>query len=150
MREYQLFIGGEFVDAASGETHDSPNPSTGQPAGRVALGGEEDMRRAIAAARTAADEGPWPSMKPAERSRILLDAFARIFDAASDIAQIESEDAGHTVRMSNLFSVPYSNEFWRHLAELAGRLEYREPVEPYGFPTEACDFVIREPYCVCR
>jgi aldehyde dehydrogenase (NAD+) len=148
MREYRLFIGGEFVDAASGETAESHSPSTGEVVGRVAVAGAEDVDRAVAAARRAADEGPWPTMGPAERSRILLDAFQRIFEAASDIGTIESEDAGHTVRMSSLFSVPYSNEFWRHISELGGRLEYRESVEPYGFPTEAWDFVLREPYGV--
>ena len=148
MREYRMFIGGEFVDAASGETVDTLNPSTGEPAGRVALGDAEDVRRAVAAARKAADEGPWPAMKPQERSRILADAFERIFAAASDIGRIETEDAGHTIRMSSLFSVPYSNEFWRHLSELAGRIPYQEPVEPYGFPTEAWDFVLKEPYGV--
>jgi aldehyde dehydrogenase (NAD+) len=148
MREHQLFIGGEFVDSASGETFETRNPSTGEVIGRVALAGAEDVDRAVAAARKAADDGPWPTMRPAERSRILLDTFQQIFEAASDIGAIETEDAGHTARMSTLFSVPYSNEFWRHIAELSARLEYREPVEPYGFPTEAWDFVIREPYGV--
>ena len=77
MREYRLYIGGEFVDAASSETIDTPNPSTGEPAGRVAVAGAEDVRRAVAAAREAADEGPWPSMKPQERSRIMLAARCR-------------------------------------------------------------------------
>ena len=112
------------------------------------MGGAEDVRRAIAAARTAADEGPWPTMKPQERSRIMLDAFAKISDAASEFAQIETEDAGHTVRMSNLFTVPYSNEFWRFMADLGGRFPYTEKVEPYGFPTESWEWVEREPYGV--
>ena len=61
---------------------------------------------------------------------------------------IETEDAGHTVRMSNLFTVPYSNEFWRYLADLGGRIPYTEKVEPYGFPTESWEWVEREPYGV--
>jgi aldehyde dehydrogenase (NAD+) len=149
VREYRLFIGGEFVDAASGETVETRNPSTGDVIGRVALGGAEDMRRAVAAARHAADEGPWPAMKPKERERIMLDAFQRIFDAAEEIGRIETEDAGHTLRLSSLFTVPYSNEFWRYTSELAGRLPYHESVDPYGFPTEAWDFILREPYGVC-
>jgi aldehyde dehydrogenase (NAD+) len=148
MREFKLFIGGEFVDAADGESTETPNPSTGQPAGRVAVGGAEDMRRAVSAARKAADEGPWPSMKPQERSQIMLDSFQRIFERASEFAGIETEDAGHTVRMSSLFTVPYSNEFWRYLAELGGRIPYTEKVEPYGFPTESWEWVEREPYGV--
>jgi acyl-CoA reductase-like NAD-dependent aldehyde dehydrogenase len=149
MRDYKLFIGGDFVDAASGETFESSDPSTGEPVARVALGGAEDMSRAVDAARKAFDEGPWPSMKPADRSAVMLRAFERIAAAQSEIAELETLDAGHTARMSNLFSVPYSNEFWRHLSELGGRVEYQEPVEAYGFPTPAWEFVLREPYGVC-
>src|SRR3989440_6882050 len=149
VREYRLFIDGEFVNAASNEVFETTNPSTGEVVAKVARGGKEDIDRAVAAARKAFDEGPWPSMKPSERTKVMLDAFEKIKAADADIAQLEAEDAGHTVRMANLFTIPYSNEYWRHLAELAQRLEYHEPVEDYGFPTPAWDFVLREPYGVC-
>jgi aldehyde dehydrogenase (NAD+) len=149
MRDYKLFIGGEFVDAADGATFDTTNPSTGEVVATVAKGGPHDVERAVAAAREAFDAGPWPGMRPSERTRIMLDAFERIREAEGDIAQLEAEDAGHTVRMANLFTIPYSNEYWRHLAELAQRLEYQEPVEDYAFPTPAWDFVVREPLGVC-
>ena len=149
MRDYKLFIGGEFQDAASGETFESTDPSTGETIATVAKGGPDDIDRAVTAARTAADEGPWPNMKPAERTAVMLKAFEKIAEASGDIAQLESEDAGHTIRMANLFTVPYANEYWRHLAELSSRLQYHEPVEDYGFPTPAWDFVLREPFGVC-
>src|SRR5436309_10017801 len=149
MREYRLLIGGEFVDAASNEVFESTNPSTGDVVAKVSRGGKEDVERAVAAARRAFDEGPWPSMKPSERTKVMLDAFERIKDAEGEIAQLEAEDAGHTARMANLFTIPYSNEYWRHLAELAQRLTYHEPVEDYAFPTPAWDFVLREPFGVC-
>jgi aldehyde dehydrogenase (NAD+) len=149
MREFKLFIGGEFVDADDGATFETTNPSTGEVVARVAKGGPQDMDRAVAAARTAFDESQWPGIKPSERTDVMLRAFEKIKDRESEIAQLEAEDAGHTVRMANLFSIPYSNEYWRHLAELAQRLEYHEPVEDYAFPTPAWDFVLREPYGVC-
>src|SRR5437764_1679048 len=149
MREFKLFIGGEFTGAEDGATFETTNPSTGEVVARVAKGGPKDVDKAIAAARKAFDEGPWPTMTPAERTRVMLDAFEKIKDRESEIAQLEAEDAGHTLRMANLFTIPYSNEYWRHLAELAQRLEYHEQVEDYGFPTPAWDFVLREPYGVC-
>jgi aldehyde dehydrogenase (NAD+) len=149
MRDYRLFIGGELVDSASGETFETLNPSNGEVVATVAKAGPEDVERAIAAARKAFDEGPWPTMKPSERTTIMLDAFERIAAAAGEIGELEAEDAGHTIRMASLFTVPYSNEYWRHLAELAGRLTYDEAVEPFGFPTPAWDFVVREPFGVC-
>ena len=149
MREFKLFIGGEFVDAEDGETFETTNPSTGEAVATVARGGAADVERAVGAARKAFDEGPWPGMKPLERTKVMLDAFERIKDREGEIAELEAADAGHTMRMANLFTIPYSNEYWRHLAELAQRLEYHEPVEDYAFPTPAWDFVLREPFGVC-
>src|SRR5437867_3938965 len=65
---YKLVIGGELVDAASGETFDSIDPSTGERFATVAKGRAEDARRAAKAARAAFDEGPWPHMKGRERA----------------------------------------------------------------------------------
>ena len=74
---YQLLIGGEFTDAASGETFDSIDPSTGKAFAKVAMGGLEDVRRATQAARAAFDEGPWPRMKGRERAQHLQDPTAQ-------------------------------------------------------------------------
>ncbi len=149
MREYGLFIDGEFGPAASGKTAESHDPSTGEVVARVAVGGAEDADRAIAAARRAFDEGPWPSMAPAERTRIMLDVWQRLTDKAGEIGELETADAGHTMRNSSLFTVPYSNEFWRYLAEAAGKMSYVEPVPKYVFPTEAWEWVERVPFGVC-
>jgi aldehyde dehydrogenase (NAD+) len=55
MREFKLFIGGEFVDADDGATFETTNPSTGEVVAKVAKGGPQDVDRAVAAARTAFD-----------------------------------------------------------------------------------------------
>ena len=54
----QLFIGGKWVDSASGETFTTPNPATGEPLATVASGGAEDIDRAVRAARTAFEMAP--------------------------------------------------------------------------------------------
>jgi aldehyde dehydrogenase (NAD+) len=149
MDDHQLFIGGEFVDAANGETFETCDPSTGAVLATVALAGTEDADRAVAAARRAADEGPWPSMSPRERSATMLRVLERLVDAQSDLAELETRDAGQTIRMSSLFGIPYANEFWRFNAEVGGSLAMTEPVPDYGFPTPAWEFVLREPYGVC-
>ncbi|RLM80543.1 aldehyde dehydrogenase family 2 member B7, mitochondrial-like [Panicum miliaceum] len=58
----QLLINGNFVDAASGKTFPTMDPRTGEVIARVAEGDSEDIDRAVAAARRAFDEGPWPRM----------------------------------------------------------------------------------------
>ena len=149
MREWKLFIGGEFVDSASGRTFLSHNPSTGEDVAQVAQGGPEDMERAVQAARAAFDDGPWPRMTPAERADVMRRAFDIMQRRQDELAALEAEDAGHTMRMAGLFTVPYAVEFWRYLIELGERFRYEEPVDAYHFPSPAWHFVLREPFGVC-
>jgi aldehyde dehydrogenase (NAD+) len=145
MREFKLFIDGEFAEASDGGTFDAYNPSTGETVATVAKGTAEDVNRAVAAARKAFDSGPWPSMKPAERYKLMLRVHEKLEDKASELAMLESENAGHTARLSNLFSVPYAHEFWRHLGELGSKMDYTEPGPDYAFPAPAWHHVRREP-----
>ena len=69
----KLFINGEFVEAAPGKTFETTNPATGENLADIALGDADDINKAVAAARKAFDEGPWPKMTPAERQRILYE-----------------------------------------------------------------------------
>ena len=65
----QAFIDGRYVDAASGATFDSINPATGKLLARVAAGDEEDINRAVAAARAAFRKGSWANLAPAKRKQ---------------------------------------------------------------------------------
>ena len=57
LRTYKNYIGGEWVEAASGETFDVVNPTTEEVFATVPKGGREDAQRAIAVARDAFDSG---------------------------------------------------------------------------------------------
>ncbi|MGH2662034.1 MAG: aldehyde dehydrogenase family protein [Actinomycetota bacterium] len=149
MREYGLFIDGEFTGAASGETFETHDPSTGETVARVARAGKEDADRALSAARRAFDEGPWPGLRPEDRTRIMLDVFDRLKEAEADLADLEMRDAGQTIRTASLFFIPYSTEFWKYLAEAASRISYVEQVPRYDFPVPAWEWVQREPFGVC-
>ena len=148
MREYDLYIDGKFSPSESGETFESHDPSTGEVVARIAKGSGADMDRAIAAARKAFDEGPWPGMDPKARAKIMLDVWQRLADRAGEIGELETADAGHTARNSSLFSVPYSNEFFRYMAEAGGKLDYSRPLPRYAFPAEAWEFVELVPFGV--
>ena len=58
----QLFIDGQWADAASGKTFETPNPATGETLAHVAEGEAEDINRAVKAARRAFENGPWSRM----------------------------------------------------------------------------------------
>ena len=67
----QLFIDGNFTGAVSGKTFPVYDPSTGEVMAQVAEGDRADIDRAVKAARKAFDGGPWRTMAPSERGRLL-------------------------------------------------------------------------------
>jgi acyl-CoA reductase-like NAD-dependent aldehyde dehydrogenase len=72
---YPLYINGEFVPSASGETAPAINPVNNQVFASIYQGGREDVMKAIAAARDAFDNGPWGKMTHFQRSNLLLKAL---------------------------------------------------------------------------
>lgn len=72
-----LFIAGQWVEPSGTETIEVTSPVTEQVVGRVPHAAPADVDRAVAAARTAFDHGPWPRMELAER----IEVVARIKDA---------------------------------------------------------------------
>jgi acyl-CoA reductase-like NAD-dependent aldehyde dehydrogenase len=125
---YQLLIGGELVDAASGQTFESIDPSTGEAFATVAKGGAEDARKAVEAARQAFDKGPWPRMKGKERAQYLLKVAGLVKQNAEALAELEARDAGHTIRMSKGADIGMVISTFRAFAELAGREDDERPL----------------------
>jgi acyl-CoA reductase-like NAD-dependent aldehyde dehydrogenase len=102
----RLIIGGEAVDAVSGKTFTTMNPATEEPVCAVAEAGVEDVDRAVRAARTAFDSGPWPSMRPAERQRILWRLGDLILEHADELARLETLDNGKPITESRKADLP--------------------------------------------
>src|SRR5207253_4130259 len=70
-KDRQMLINGKWVEAASGKTFPTYDPSTGEVLARVAEGDREDIDRAVKAARAAFDTGPWSRMTASERGRAI-------------------------------------------------------------------------------
>ena len=95
---YKMFINGEWVDASSHRTFDSLNPYTGRAWAAIPDGQEEDVDRAVKAARAAMDSPHWSGMGPTARGR-LLKAFGDLLrDKAEHLARIDSTDNGKLIR----------------------------------------------------
>jgi len=95
VKTYQQFIGGQFVDAASGETLDIENPANGQVIARVPASAKEDVDRAVNAAETAFQT--WRKTTPQDRSLILLKIADSLEAAADELGRLESANAGKPV-----------------------------------------------------
>jgi len=95
VKTYQQHIGGEWVDAASGETLDVENPADGKVIAKVQASNAEDVDRAVNAAATAFET--WQHTTPAERSLMLLKLADAIEERADEIGRLESKNAGKPV-----------------------------------------------------
>jgi aldehyde dehydrogenase (NAD+) len=143
---YQLLIDGQLLDAASGETFESIDPSTGEAFATVAKGGPEDAQRAVEAARKAFDEGAWPRMRGRERAQLLLKAADLVKQNAGRLAELEARDAGHTMRMAKGADIGMVISTFRVFAEIAGRESDEEPLPRNP---GSMNYVRREPIGVC-
>jgi betaine-aldehyde dehydrogenase len=88
-------------ELTSDEWIDRVSPGTGKLVARFANGTVEDVRAAIAAARTAFDHGPWPQLPGAERARILLRIAEAVRSDAERLALIEAEEVGKPIKQAS-------------------------------------------------
>ena len=102
----KLFIGGEWVDPAGSDVIEVISPHTEEVVGRVPEGTTADIDRAVAAARTAFDEGEWPRLSPEERIAA-VQRFSDIYAARMmDMAQVITTEMGSSISFSQLAQSP--------------------------------------------
>ncbi|HEX8179102.1 MAG TPA: aldehyde dehydrogenase family protein [Pyrinomonadaceae bacterium] len=143
-RRYQLFIGGAWVDAESGQTFTTPNPATGAPLAEVAAADKADVDKAVAAARKAY-EGKWAKTSARERGR-LLNKLAQLVEAhAKELAALETADNGKPIRESLYVDVPQVVENFEYFAGWATKIEG----ETIPVPGPFFNYTLREPVGVC-
>src|SRR6266508_4202166 len=144
---HQLFIDGQWVDPAWGETFKTPNPATGESLATVAAGGPEDIDRAVRAARAAFEGGPWSRMTPSQRGRIVWRIGDLILEHLEELAQIESLDNGKPVAVARAADVPLSADMFHYMAGWATKLE-GDTISlsvPYTPGAEYHTYTLREP-----
>src|SRR5258708_5024543 len=142
-RPKKLFIGGKWVEAASGKTFDTIGPSTGEVLAKVAEGGAEDADRAVAAARKAHDSGVWRDLPPSERAKALWRAGDLIEERATEFAQLESLDNGMPINDALLFHVPLTAATFRYYAGWVTKLD--GGTQQTSFPGKYLSYTLREP-----
>jgi len=91
-KTFQNYIAGEWTDAASGETFESTSPANGDAIGTFPLSGEEDVNRAVAAAKEAFEE--WRLVPAPKRGEILFRFGELLRDQKEDLAQLMAREMG--------------------------------------------------------
>src|SRR2546426_541261 len=145
MSTSNLFINGEWKSCVEAGTREIANPANNQPIARVADGSTRDVELAIAAARKAFDEGPWPRMRATERATLLFKLADAIEAHTEEFAPLETRNNGKPLREAK-GDVGDSAACFRYYAGLI--------TKPQGQTFEVPDpnitsMVVREPIGVC-
>jgi acyl-CoA reductase-like NAD-dependent aldehyde dehydrogenase len=139
-----MLIDGEWVDAASGETFETVDPTTEQVLAESAAGGAEDVDLAVAAARRAFEDPTWTDMPPHQRTRLLLAVGEQIEARAEEMAQLDSLNNGSPYTLTQVM-MERAAEVFRYYAGW--------PTKIYGStsPSTSASFnyTLREPVGVC-
>lgn len=113
-KNYQLLIGGRWVDAKDGETFETHNPANGELLATCANAGKEDVDEAVKAAWKAFET--WKDVSAQEKSGILLKIADLIDENAEKLAMIETLDNGKPIRETRNIDVPLSSDHFRYFA----------------------------------
>ena len=120
MTPKRLLIGGRWERAASDRTFDTFNPATGEVLARLAEGGQEDIDRAVAAARRAF-EGQWSRWTPYDRQRLLLRVHDLIEKNFEELALLETLDMGAPLQRTRALKTWASQMILFYASQTAGR-----------------------------
>ncbi len=122
----KLFIGGEWVDPAGSDVIEVISPHTEEVVGRVPEGTTADIDRAVAAARTAFDEGEWPRLAPAERIAA-VQRFSDLYAARMmDLAQVITTEMGSPITFSQLAQTPAPWMMLNSFIQVASTYDWEE------------------------
>lgn len=122
MTEQQMYIAGEWVNSSDNKFSDAINPATGEVIAKIPKATTQDVERCLAASKLAFNDPAWKNIDPAQRGRILNKMAAATYQAAKDLAKIESENNGKTFREA-LSEVRYGAWTLEYFAGLADKIE---------------------------
>lgn len=125
----ELFIDGAFTAPSSSQTIEVRSPADGHVVGSVPEADLADLDRAVAAARRAFDEGPWPRLTMAERAEHLSQVHAALSGRQSELAALVTDEVGTPISFSTMVQAMVPMMFLDYYVNL-GRTYATEEVRP--------------------
>ncbi len=119
---FKLYIDGQFCDASDGALIESINPASGQVWATAPAASEADVNRAVDAAERALFEGPWATMTPTQRGKLLYDLAAAVEVEAERLGEIETTDSGKLAAETKS-QTSYVSDYYRYFAGLADKIQ---------------------------
>src|SRR5438445_406778 len=97
VRTYQMYVNGEWVESKSSKTFPVYDPATEEVIAQVPDSNADDVNRAVAAAKSAFEDGPWGSTTAKERGRVLFRLAEKIRQNAAYLAELEARNCGKPI-----------------------------------------------------
>ncbi|MES2867365.1 MAG: 5-carboxymethyl-2-hydroxymuconate semialdehyde dehydrogenase [Actinomycetota bacterium] len=136
----QHYIDGAFTDSVDGDTFDVLDPVTNENYTTASAGKKADIDLAVAAAKRAFDDGPWPKMLPRERSRVLHRIADIVESRDQRLAELESFDSGLPISQA-LGQARRAAENFRFFADLI----VAQADDTFKVPGRQINYVNRKP-----
>src|ERR1700732_1832783 len=119
----KLLIDGKWVAAVSGKTFEVKNPATGNTIAYAAEGDKADVDVAVQAARRAFESGPWATMTPSDRAKVLWHVGDLISKYTDELAELESLDNGKPMAVARAADVPLAADIFQYMAGWCTKIE---------------------------
>lgn len=122
----KLFIGGKWTAPSTDEVIEVHSPATGELVGKVPLAGKDDVDAACAAARKAFDEGPWPTMTPAERAGVIGAAAKIMEERAEELKFLLAAETGQPATIVDMMQYGAAMSAFNYFAGAADKFNWSE------------------------
>ena len=137
--KYGMFINGAFVAPKSRKYMDTINPGNEEVLSKIAVANEDDVDRAVAAAKAAFPK--WKKLKPSERAKYLFRIARRLQERAREFSVLETLDGGKPIKESRDVDIPEAAKHFFYHAGWADKLDYAFPGRK-GRPLGVCAQII--------
>ena len=121
IKNYQMLINGDWVDASDGGTFDSVNPTTGEVWSRIPEATEVDINLAVETAHHSFTKGPWSKLTPTERGKCLRKLGDLLAEQSESLGRTESIDTGKMLKETR-WQAKYIADFFHFFAGCADKV----------------------------
>jgi acyl-CoA reductase-like NAD-dependent aldehyde dehydrogenase len=117
-----MYVGGQWIDASSGDCFESDDPYRGEPWALIPRGTAGDADRAVQAARQAFTTGPWPALTPSRRGALLRRLGDLVTERSKMLAEVEVRDNGKLYAEMSA-QTAYMAQWYHYYGGLADKIE---------------------------
>lgn len=122
LKKYQMYIDGQRVNAEGDKTFESINPATGEAWALIPEASANDVDRAVKAAHRAFTSGPWKTMLPTERGKLLRRLGDILTEHSETLGEVETTDTGKLLKETR-WQAGYISEYYQYYAGLADKVQ---------------------------